>query len=332
MWHLSVDRRRSTNLTECMLNAYNDHCLAFEFMNLNRLAYFTAVIDTGSFTRAADRLGISKAVVSQQVAQLEKDLSTSLIVRTTRRLRPTDSGLMLHARCINILREAEDAVDELAHANTEPTGTLRVTAPNDYGVAMVVPVVAAFTARYPACRVEQTLSDRTTDLTSGTIDMAIRVGWLADSGLQARQISTFSQYLVGAPALLDRMEKLREPEDLVTKPFVANLALREPLLWHFSHTNLERRSARVQASIAIDTTPGVLAAVRACGGLSVLPDFLVADDLAAGRLRRVLPQWNLPSGGIYTVYPAARFRPRKVTAFVEMLIAAERLKQSIAGK
>ncbi|MGY3359536.1 DNA-binding transcriptional LysR family regulator [Bradyrhizobium sp. GM0.4] len=102
------------------------------------------------------------------------------------------------------------------------------------------------------------------------------------------------------------------------------MALREPLLWQFSRGDLDRRAVRLQASIAIDTTPGVLAAVLAGGGLSVLPDFLVADDLAAGRLIHILPQWQLPSGGIHTVYPAARFRPPKVTAFVEMLIAAQR--------
>ncbi|CAN5471700.1 LysR family transcriptional regulator [soil metagenome] len=301
-------------------------------MNLNRLAYFAAVVDTGSFTRAAERLGITKAVVSQQVAQLERDLSTSLLIRTTRRVHATDAGLALHARCITILREAEDAFDELAQAGAEPIGTLRLTAPNDYGVAMVIPVVAAFAARYPACRVEQTLSDQTLDLTSGKMDMAIRVGWLADSGLQARQIASFSQYLVGSPALVERIGAGRDPEELVTMPFIANMALREPLLWQFSLGDQEQRSVRPKANIAIDTTPGVLAAVRAGGGLSVLPDFLVADDLAAGRLSRAFPKWSLPSGGIYTVYPAARFRPRKVTAFVEMLIAAERKRESAAAR
>jgi DNA-binding transcriptional LysR family regulator len=301
-------------------------------MNLNRLAYFAAVVDTGSFTRAAERLGITKAVVSQQVAQLERDLSASLLIRTTRRVQPTEAGLALHARCVTILREAEDAFDELAQAGAEPTGTLRLTAPHDYGVAMVVPVVAAFAARYPACRVEQTLSDQTLDLTSGKMDMAIRVGWLIDSGLQARQIASFAQYLVGTPALIERIGAGRDPEELVAMPFIANMALREPLLWQFSLGDGAPRSVRAKANIAIDTTPGVLAAVRAGGGLSVLPDFLVADDLAAGRLSRALPTWSLPSGGIYTVYPAARFRPRKVTAFVEMLIAAERKKEAMAAK
>src|SRR3954464_1755754 len=239
-------------------------------MNLNRLAYFAAVVDTGSFTRAAERLGITKAVVSQQVAQLERDLGTSLLVRTTRRVHPTEAGRMFHARCTMILREAEDAFGELAQAAAEPTGTLRITAPTDYGAEMVVPVITAFTARYPACRVEQTLSDQTMDLAAADIDMAIRVGWLADSSLQARQIGSFQQILVGAPVFADRIAALRDPEDLATVPFIANMALREPLLWHFSRAELDRRAVRVQANIAINTTIGVLAAVRAGGGLSVL--------------------------------------------------------------
>jgi DNA-binding transcriptional LysR family regulator len=239
---------------------------------------------------------------------------------------------MFHARCTMILREAEDAFGELAQAAAEPTGTLRITAPNDYGAEMVIPVITAFTARYPACRVEQTLSDQTMDLAAANIDMAIRVGWLADSSLQARQIGSFQQILVGAPAFADRIAAVRDPDGLATLPFIANMALREPLLWQFARADREQRAVRMQANIAINTTIGVLAAVRAGGGLSVLPDFLVADDLASGRLSRALAEWQLPSGGIYTVYPAARFRPRKVSAFVEMLIAAERKKDSAAER
>src|SRR4051812_15828987 len=142
-------------------------------MNLNRLAYFAAVLDTGSFTRAAERLGITKAVVSQQVARLERDLGTSLLVRTTRSLHPTEAGRIFHARCVAILREAEEAFNELAQAAREPTGTLRITAPNDYGTAVAVPVVSAFTTRFPACGVELTLGDEAIDLVSGQIDLAI---------------------------------------------------------------------------------------------------------------------------------------------------------------
>jgi DNA-binding transcriptional LysR family regulator len=251
-------------------------------MNLNRLAYFAAVVDAGSFTRAAERLGITKAVVSQQVARLERDVGTTLLIRTTRRVHPTEAGRTFHARCLQVLQQAEDAFDELAQAATEPTGTLRIVAPNDYGTSAVVPVVTAFSARYPACRVELTLGDETIDLASGGTDVAIRVGWLADSSLQARRIGTFRQFMVCGAEFAGRFTAA-EPQDLAGLPFVANMALREPLLWQFSRGDDEHGAAvRMQATIAIDATPAVLAAVRAGAGLSVLPDFLVRDELAAG--------------------------------------------------
>src|SRR5688572_20709742 len=208
-------------------------------MNLNRLAYFAAVVDTGSFTRAAERLGITKAVVSQQVARLERDIGTTLLIRTTRRVHPTEAGRIFHARCALILRDAEEAFDALAQAAAAPTGTLRIAASNDYGISAVVPVVTAFTARYPACRVELTLSDQTIDLVSGGIDLAIRIGWLADSSLQARRIGTFRQLLV-CGADFGRRITASGPKDLAKLPFVANTALREPLLWHFARGDRER--------------------------------------------------------------------------------------------
>ena len=303
-----------------------------EALNLNRLAYFAAVVDAGSFTRAAERLGITKAVVSHQVAQLERDLKTTLLIRTTRRVHPTEAGRMFHARCSQILREAEDAFAELAAADAAPTGTLRLTASTDYGLAAVVPVVTAFTSRYPACRVELLLGDQTMDLVLGQIDLAIRVGWLADSSLQARRIASFRQCLVGAAAMAPQVEAVQLPQDLTALPFIANLALRKPLLWQFTHEDRAPVEATLPATIAIDSTLGVLAAVRAGGGISVLPEFLVAEGLACGELLHVLPDWTLPSGGIYTVFPAARFRPAKVAVFVDMLIACERKKaQTRAG-
>jgi DNA-binding transcriptional LysR family regulator len=293
-----------------------------EATNLNRLAYFVAVVDAGSFTRAAEYLGITKAVASQQVAKLEEEVGTTLLMRTTRRLQPTEAGRMFHLRCVLVLREAEDALRELAQARTEPKGLLRITAPYDYGTSVVVPLVTAFTARYAECKVELSLSDKMIDLVADNMDLAIRVGWLVDSSLQARRVGTFRQCLVGTPHLASKVAELNGPGDLPSLPFVANNALKEPLEWTFTRNGGEARTVRFRADIAINTTPAVMEAVRQGGGLSVLPDFLAAADIASGRLVHVLPDWHLPSGGVYTVYPAARFRPPKVSAFVDMLIAS----------
>ena len=298
-------------------------------MNLNRLAYFAAVVDAGSFTRAAERLGISKAVVSQQVARLEEEVGTTLLVRTTRKVYPTEAGRMFHARCTVILREAEDAFGELGQAVAAPTGTLRVTAPFDHGISRVVPAVIEFTRRYPACNVDLSLGDRSIDFVAEGFDMAVRVGWLVDSSLQARRIGSFRQLLVCAPELRPASSALSTPDGLEALPFVANKALREPLEWYFTRNESEKAAVRMQATISVDATMAVHAAVLAGAGFSVLPDFLVAADLASARLIHMLPEWALPSGGIHAVFPPARYRPSKVSAFVKTLISQERGRNEV---
>lgn len=290
-------------------------------MNLNRLAYFATVVESGSFTRAAERLGVTKAVVSQQVARLEQEIGVTLLLRTTRKVVATDAGRALHARCLVILRESAAAFDELAEGAVEPHGTLRATAPFDYGTSMVVPVVTRFVARYPRCDVELILSDRLVDVQ--TVDLAIRVGWLRDSSHSVRRIGTMAQYLVGSRDLALHLGHIAEPEHLAALPFVANGSLSEPSVWRFVHPRHGRRTVRMRARITVDATPAVHAAVLAGAGLSVLPDFLVAADLAAGRLVQVLPAWKLRSGGIHVVLPSARFRPAKASRFLELMSEAE---------
>ena len=289
------------------------------------------MVETGSFTAAAERLGITKAVVSQQVARLEREFRTSLLVRTTRKVQATEAGQAFYLRCALILREADHAFDDLAEISAEPSGMLRLTAPFDYGVGVVVPAIAAFTQRYPACKVDAILIDQTLDIMSSNIELAIRVGWLAETSLQARKIGTFRQLLVASPTMASQVARLSSPHDIATLPFVANTALRDTLSWNFSRNETEHHRVNVQASIFLDATLAVREAVCEGAGLSVLPDYAIADDLAAGRLIQVLPQWRLPSGGIHAVFPAARFRPAKVRAFVDLLAEREQQRQHVEG-
>jgi DNA-binding transcriptional LysR family regulator len=282
------------------------------------LVYFKAVADAGSFTKAAELLGIGKTVVSQQVARLEAELKTSLLLRTTRRVETTEAGKLLHARCITMLHEAGEAFEELAQSNAQPSGLLKVAAPHDYGTSVIAPVAVRFCQKYVGCRVELLLGDARIDLVASQIDLAIRVGWLADSSLQARRINSFRQCLVATPELARRLDPL-QLDDLPKMPFIANAALKDPLVWHFSKLDGEQRTIRLAAALMINTAPAVLEATLAGGGMSILPDFLIDEHLKAGRLANLLPQWSLPSGGIFVVYPAARFRPPKVTKFVDLM-------------
>jgi len=224
---------------------------------------------------------------------------------------------------VSILRQAEDAIGEVTRASTEPSGVLRVAASNDYGTFRIAPLAAAFARRYPACQVELILSDTRIDPVAHQIDLSIRVGWLEDSSLHARRLGDFRQLLVATPQLA-RSLALGDPDELASAPFIANGALKEPLTWRFARGAAEQRTLRLRPVLSINATPAVLAATLAGGGLSILPDFLVANALAAGELVTLLPEWSLPAGGIHAVYPTARFRPSKVTTFVEMLVAEAR--------
>ena len=287
-------------------------------VNLNRLAYFKAVADSGSFTRAAELLGITKGVISQQVTKLEAELKTSLFHRTTRRVNVTDTGKLFLARCTSIMQEAEDAYRELAQANEQPTGLLRISAPNDYGTSVVASAAVRFRQRYSDCDIELVLSDSRLDLIANQIDLSIRVGWLTDSSLKARRIGSFKQLLVAAPEIIAKT-KPSKPADIEGLPFIANGALSEPLVWQFTLNERESQTIRMKAKLNINNTPAVLEATLAGGGLAILPDFLIKEQINDGRLAHILPTWSLKLGGIYAVYPPSHFRSPKVSKFLEVM-------------
>lgn len=290
-----------------------------EPQTLSRLVYFVAVAETQAFTRAAARLGITKAVVSQQVARLEAELGTSLFVRTTRRVELTDTGRSLYERAVGALQEAQDAIAETAQTNSRPQGILRIVAPDAYGTIMVVPAVTKFLADYPDCRADLRFNDRIVDILAGEIDVAIRVGWLSDSSLRARRLGSFKELVVASRRFAARLKGVDSPDGLDALPFVGNTALPERGGWSFVDGAGGRTTFNQTATLSADSTGAVRAALLAGAGFSILPDFMVAEDIAAGRLVHVLPQWQLPEGGIYAVFPSARFRAPRVSAFVELL-------------
>jgi DNA-binding transcriptional LysR family regulator len=287
----------------------------------NRLAYFVAVVDARSFTAAAARLGVSKAVVSQQIARLEASLGITLIARTTRRTEPTAAGTAFHARCVEILRQAEEAVAELGEATREPAGMLRLTATFAYGAAVLAPLVADFRQRYPAVSLELMLSDAKLDLIEHRLDLAVRMGLVGGTGNVARSLGTFDHLIVASPSLARADVTL---EAVAALPWVANLALATPLHWQLHGADGATRTIEPKASIAMNSTLAVHGGVLAGAGVSVLPDYLVARDIAQGRLVRLAPDWQLAPGAMNVVFPPGRYRSAPVRAFVDMLVASRR--------
>lgn len=287
-------------------------------LNLNRLAVFVALVRAGSFTAAAEQLGTTKAMVSQHLAKLEEELGVTLLLRSTRRMSLTDTGERFYEDCARVLADAEAAVTRLGECRDTPMGTLRVAAAGDHGPAIVAPALATYVSRYPQVDVELVVSDTIVDLIAERFDLSIRIGWLRDSNHRAAKLSSFRQCLVATPAYLARRGTPLTPDDLAAHEWIALTVLSSPTRWTFTDASGAEHVVQTRAVASANSTPAAHAFVMAALGLSVLPDYLVGEDIAAGRLVSLLPDYLLPQGGVYAVYPGKQ-PPVKVRAFIDLL-------------
>ncbi|GLQ92068.1 LysR family transcriptional regulator [Dyella acidisoli] len=286
-------------------------------VNLNRLAIFVALVRAGSFTAAAAQLGMTKAMVSQHMLRLERELGVTLIVRSTRRMALTEAGAAFHADCVPLLEQAEAAIERVGDQRSTPAGTLRLTTSTDYGTAVVAPALAEFHRLHPRVQVDLVINDQISDLIAERFDLAIRIGWLRDSNLRATRLGNFRQLLVAAPAYLAEHGVPRRPEDVAMHGWIAMSALVTPLRWTFTRGRT-RRVVRMRQVMQANNAAAIRALVLAGAGLSVLPDYLAEDDIQAGRLQVLLAQYQLLEGGIHAVYPDPQ-PPAKVRAFIDFM-------------
>lgn len=289
--------------------------------NLNRLSYFVAVADTGTMTAAAERLAVSKAVVSKQIQLLEGELGVALLVRNTRHLYLTEAGTTLYTRARSLLDEADAAFSEVASGSQAPRGTLRITAPLGFGSSLVTTAAAALTAAHPAVRVELHLSDQTFDVVEAGFDVAVHVGSLRESGHVARKISDFRELVVADPAFIARYGPVQRPADLTRLPFIENRVLPSPNHWTFVDGDGQAHEITLRGALSMDATPAIETAVRLGAGFAMFPDFSVRAALAAGELVQLLPDFHLKPAGIYLIFPSGRYRSVALDAFVAELIA-----------
>jgi DNA-binding transcriptional LysR family regulator len=297
------------------------------FISLNRtmiddlrsMAVFATVVSEGSFRGAAARLGLSPSVISHHVSRLEKRLDCALLYRSTRRLSLTDDGRVFHAACARALEAAEEGLNSVAHRQIELSGRLRVGAPALLASGPFVDDVMAFAAAYPAVELELCLDDERKNQIDAGFDVAIRIGWLEDSALRARQLLSVKRRVCAAPALIERLGLPQHPADLVDWPWV-----QETMLAQFvDFSGPSNATYRVPMSGRLSTNHGETAKRFALAGAGAFAsiDFLVTDDLAAGRLVELLPDWHLSSAGVYAVWPANVSRNSLSMHFVDFLHA-----------
>ncbi len=289
-------------------------------MDLNDIVVFTKVAETKSFTGAADALGLPKSTVSRKLAQLEERLGVRLVQRTTRKLALTDIGEMYYERCSRIVHDVLAAEQLVTDMQATPRGRLRITATVDFSTRWLGDIVAAFLANHPDINIELESSDEVVDLIEDGFDVAVRFGPMPESTLIARKLCSLSLVLAASPAYLARtpmksIDDLDAAEHVLFTPTTATQAW---TLFNGDQTHEFGRPAR----FASNNYGAVRDVALAGGGVALLSEFMVSEDLTAGRLLRVLPDWSTKQTEVHAVYPARHNLPPRLTLFLDHLAKA----------
>ena len=281
---------------------------------------FAAVVEAGGFTRAALRLGLSRAATSKHVLQLEARLGARLLNRTTRKVSVTAAGRTFYEQCRRIVAELDEAERAAGELHNEPRGELRVIAPTNFGLAEIGTAIADFVVAYPRLRINLTVNDRLTDPIEGGYDIAISVDLPrgASSSLVARKLNTSRRILCAAPDYLRRRGAPQTPEELSEHDCLSYSYVSVPDEWHLTGADGEH-VVKVSGPI-ITSHRHVLRAAAVRGlGIAYGPIDFFRDDVEAGRLVRVLAEHRLPEATIYAVYPASRQLSAKVKVFNDFM-------------
>lgn len=289
--------------------------------NLTDIAIFVKVVELSSFTAAADALEMSQPVVSKAVTRLEEKLGARLLNRSTRRLSLTEAGAELYRRGGSALREIENAELEIARFQTEPRGTLRVSAPMSFSILQLGPAIQTFMERYPGVSVELHLDDRQADLVEEGFDIAIRIGRLRDSNLIARKIAPTRQVICAAPSYLAKRGTPERPEDLLEHNCILYSLLSAPREWRLTDSEGQEHVVPVNGTLHSNNGLVNRAAAVAGGGIILLPTFYLGEQLRSGELKPVLCKFRPQEIAVHAVYPERRNLMPKVRAFVDFIAA-----------
>lgn len=295
--------------------------------DLEAWAIFGRVAQLGSFGRAAQDLGLSKATVSKAVGRLEARLGTTLFHRTSRRVSITEAGRAAAVRAERILDEGQAAEAALQDDAAMPRGLVRLAAPMSFGLGHVAPILPDFLARFPHVAVDLHLSDAVVDVVAEGFDAALRITALADSSLRARRLCDVRRLLVAAPAYLDRAGRPQHPRDLEAHACLGYAYLPGAGHWRLLGLDGQDTSVAVTGPLRANNADALTPALLAGLGIAVQPAFTVWRELEAGQLEAVMPDWSPPPIGLNIVTPPGRLRPTRVTALIDFLAA----RLSVAG-
>ena len=284
---------------------------------------FVATVETGSFTAAADRIGISNKLASKYVAQLEDHLSVRLLHRTTRTLSLTEAGQRYYPRCFRLLEDLEALEGSVRAENSVLKGSLRIAAPTTFGELYIQPLIRKFRQNHPELAIDLRLSDRYIDLADEGFDLAIRIGELGDSGLIARKLAVTELWAVASQEYLLANPEPKAPQGLIAHQCIQDTNLRSGEAWPFL-INGQMKKIVVNAGYLVNSAKAVRDLVVAGEGIGLCPDYVVAPDVASGKLSRILAGYPSLALDIHTVFLDARYMPAKTRRFLDFM--AERFK------
>lgn len=287
--------------------------------HLNRVQTFLAVVDFGSYTKAANYLNISKAMASLHVKALEDVLSATLLIRNTRNISLTEIGQDFYEAFKGIVADIDSAFDNVLKGHNRVTGKLRFSSTIEYGEAYILPLIPQFIERYPEIKLCYDFNSSLNDLVAEKLDLVIRLGNLADSAFKSRKLADYEIVLVATQTFLAR-HPVQTPQDLNSVPWIANSNLQAPTQW----TLHDPQSGAVEINGINQFESNSSTAIRSMTlsslGVSVLPAWVVKDDIASERLIRLLPDYSLPSQSVNVVFPNSPHLPHKTRAFIDFLL------------
>lgn len=281
---------------------------------LKDMALFVEVVKARGFRRAADAMGIPNSTLSRRISELEKSIGLRLLHRTTRRIELTEAGQIYFERCKRIVDEARLAHEQLGEMLAQPSGVLRVSFPVDFAVTYLAPLIAEFAGLYPGLTFDFDLTPRRVDLVSEPFDVAIRMGEPENSQLIARTLATLTPYLYASPGYLQRAGEPGKPAELERHECIN---MRRAGTWTL-HSGKETATVSVGGRFSLNSVGMLRRLAMLDLGIILLPKEIVADELASGRLRRILPHWHGTPQPVYAM-TETRLLPAKTQRFIEFL-------------
>jgi len=312
-------QRLKNGYSEMEYESGGEHVLMGFMDRIQGFKLFIRVVDLGSFSKAAAELGMSQSSATKQVAQLETRLGSRLLHRSTHGVTPTEIGLLFYEKCKLIAYHIDEADSAAALMQSQVQGSLRISTSVAFGRRVLTPLVMSFMREHPKLHIELNFEDRYVNLVEQGVDVAIRMGRLADSTLGSRYLGINPWVLVAAPEYLSAHTPVASPQDLAQHSALIYSTVQGDARWVFTGADGQAQVVSVQGPLRSNNLSALLSAARNGLGVAALPWYVAHESVKTGAVKVLLPEWALPSQEIHAVFPSPRLVPSKVTQFIGWL-------------